>query len=274
MSVIVLHNYGFFSNCSVMLHQIVECKNKNKSSILTVDSSKTFSWYKEKDDEDITLNYFEDYKNKKYIIFDQEKSIDFEHEYQYIDYSKLDYTNINPFILKYFSPSDNIKKIVNHLEKKYNLYYDNICVLFYRGNDKARETNLCGYDEYIKYAEEIILKNPLIKFLIQSDETGFIERMIKIFPNSFYFKDEIRHINKCNNTVDIVFKKDNAMFSKYYLAITIIMSKCKYIICGSGNCSLWIMLYRNNCYNVYQHLNDKFIIHPSRPVVNILYNDR
>ena len=52
----------------------------------------------------------------------------------------------------------------------------------------------------------------------------------------------------------------NHTFSRYFLAIIIIMSKCKYIICGSGNCSLWIILYRGNVKNVWQHLKDKWII--------------
>ena len=36
------------------------------------------------------------------------------------------------------------------------------------------------------------------------------------------------------------------------LAITIIMSKCKYIVCTTGNCSIWIMLYRGNVDNIFQ----------------------
>jgi hypothetical protein len=66
-------------------------------------------------------------------------------------------------------------------------------------------------------------------------------------------------MKKQNSTVDIKFKNTNHVFSKYYLAITIIMSKCNYIICGSGNCSLWIMLYRGNANNVCQFLNDKWV---------------
>ena len=77
--------------------------------------------------------------------------------------------------------------------------------------------------------------------------------------NSFYFKDEIRHMKKQVNTVDVVFQDKNYIFSKYYLAITIIMSKCKYIICGSGNCSIWIMLYRGNSNNICQNINGKWI---------------
>lgn len=80
--------------------------------------------------------------------------------------------------------------------------------------------------------------------------------MIDKFPtNSFYFKDEIRHMKKNSlNTVDIVMSDKNYEFSKYFLAITIIMSKCKYIICGTGNISMWIMFYRENNNNVYQNL--------------------
>ena len=85
--------------------------------------------------------------------------------------------------------------------------------------------------------------------------------MTEKFPNnSFYFKDEIRHMKKCDDTVDIKMKDTNKEFSKYYLAITIIMSKCKYIICGSGNCSIWIMFYRENSKNIIQNLNNVFYI--------------
>jgi len=146
------------------------------------------------------------------------------------------------------------------MEYKYNLLYNNICVLFYRGNDKIRETKLSNYDDYLIYANLIMKSNPNILFLIQSDETEFITFMTEKFrKNSFYFKDEIRHMNKCNNTVDTLMQDKNYEFSKYYLAITIIMSKCKYIICGSGNCSIWIMLYRGNNNNVYQFQNGEWV---------------
>ena len=89
--------------------------------------------------------------------------------------------------------------------------------------------------------------------------------MLNKYPNnSFFLKDEIRHMKKCNKTVDKTMKNKIFLFSKYYLAITIIMSKCKYIICGSGNCSIWIMLYRNNSNNVYQNLDRKWLI----PLIN------
>lgn len=78
--------------------------------------------------------------------------------------------------------------------------------------------------------------------------------MMKTFPDAFYF-EEARHMNKRDDTVDMVYRNTNYKSSKDYLAITIIMSKCKYIICGSGNCSIWIMFYRGHAEGVHQYLN-------------------
>jgi hypothetical protein len=247
----------------VKLECISQYINNNLKIPDSVDSSQLFNWYKEenKEDDDITFDYFEHYDNISGIINITNPIVDNITNYQYSVYQLLDFNNINPIIKKYFTPSNNILNIIQNMEKKYNLDYNNICVLFYRGNDKNRETFICNYNEYLVYANKIYKINPKIQFLIQSDETEFINFISERFPNnSFYFNDEIRHVPKCNSTVDIIMKDKNPIFSKYYLAITIIMSKCKYIICGSGNCSFWIILYRGNNKNVIQNLNNTWLL--------------
>ena len=62
-------------------------------------------------------------------------------------------------------------------------------------------------------------------------------------------------MKKCDNVLDKVMPSTNSDYSKKFLAIIMIMSKCKYIICGSGNCDMWIMFYRGNNKNVIQNLN-------------------
>ena len=250
------HNSGFFSCCSVKLREIVDFINSNKRIPDIVDSSEQFKWYKNNinKNKDITFDYFENYNNVTdvNILY----PISYHNSNQFKNYSDLDYKCIKPLIKKYFSPSFEINNIIVNIEKKYNLLYENICVLFYRGNDKNRETKKCGYNEYLNYANTLLKENSNLIFFIQSDETQFIEFIRKELPNkSFYFKDEIRHMKKCDSSVDIKLSYQNYEFSKKYLAITIIMSKCKYIICGSGNCDIWIMLYRGNNKNVIQNLN-------------------
>lgn len=251
---------GFYSCCSVRLHNIIEYFNKHKCLPTIVDSSEHYTLYKKENEQnkDILFEYFEDYNNEIEINYQQ--NVDYVETYQYSKYKNLDYNNIIPFVKKYFTPSQQIKKIISDIEKKYNINdYLNICVLFYRGNDKATETNTSKYDDIVVKAKRILSKHPTIQFLIQSDETEFIELMTTEFPmNSFYFKNEIRHINKQMTSVDLINENDtNREFSKYYLAIMIIMSKCKYIICGStGNCSIWITFFRENANNVVHYLRN------------------
>lgn len=228
-----------------------------------VDSSEQFSNYKKSSSHDVTFEYFENYENISNLIKYVE-SIDYSYidDYkQFSNYKEINYEKIILFVKKYFTPQKQIFNIVNYIEKNFYIdNYENICVLFYRGNDKSRETKLCTYDKFISKADNLLKDNPHIVFLIQSDETEFIYEMKRRYPNnSFWFKGCIRHMTKRNDTVDNLSVERINEFSKFYLAITIIMSKCKYIICTSGNCSLWIMFYRENVNNVLQNLNDNWL---------------
>jgi len=256
----ITHDSGFFSCCSVKLYEIIKYFNKKQKLPDLIDCSKQFSLYKPTNT-DITYEYF--LKNDKNIVYNS--FVDFHWIYQFNDFKTIKYNILNPCIIKYFMPTNEIITIIKKIEYKYSLDYSNICVLFYRGNDKKTEMKLCSYQDIIDKAHIVYQNNQNIKFLIQSDETEFINTMLDtpfINNNSICFHDEIRHINKMISSVDIINKnKDNInfIFSKKYLAITIIMSKCKYIVCGSGNCSLWIMLYRGNSHNVIQYLEGEWI---------------
>jgi len=254
------HNGGFFSCCSVLLERLVQYFNSNHRLPDSIDTTVGyFDWYKteEEKDVDIRTKYFEENND---TVIPYTNTVEYDSGYQFVDYSVLDFAPIMPFIQKYFSPSDEIRGIISRMETKYSLDYENTCVIFFRGNDKYTETALPHYSELYYSACNVFVNNPNVKFLIQSDETEFIEFMLARFPdNSFYFRDEIRHIPRSSTTVDIAMKSMNAEFSKYFLAITMIMSKCKYVVCNSGNCSAWIVLFRGNCENVQQHLKQQYL---------------
>ena len=50
-------------------------------------------------------------------------------------------------------------------------------------------------------------------------------------------------------------------FTYNFIAIVIIMSKCKKIILTSGNISKFIAFYRNNSKNIHQYLSPKEYIY-------------
>ena len=70
-------------------------------------------------------------------------------------------------------------RYVKDIETTYGLLdnYENICCLFYRGNDKVTETRLASYEEFVNYGKRVLENNNNTVFLIQSDEVEFIEKM-------------------------------------------------------------------------------------------------
>ena len=257
-NIIITHVAGFFSTCSVTLDSIIKYFNTNRKLPNNVDTSKAFNWYKTTNiNKNIKSTYFKDNVD---LNIQYTQPIEYNHDYQFTKYKNIKYNTLTPFINKYFTPSDEILNINSDLKNKYNTNNMEICTLFYRGNDKARETKLPSYDEMKNKAFEVQKMNPSVVFFIQSDEKNFIDEMLKTFKNAFHFKDDIRTISKSNTTVDLAFNKsDTFEFSKKYLAITLFMSETKHIICNSGNCSIWILLFRGNSNNVNQYLNGVWV---------------
>ncbi|MFC1771786.1 hypothetical protein ACFL3A_00375 [Pseudomonadota bacterium] len=259
---------GFFSCCTVRLREIVLYFNVYKQLPEEVDCSNLFTLFQRMQGVDITSEYFKErggvtinYSKRIYITSTKDED-------QYSNYKKLNFQDINLFIEKYFTPSDNVTKIIKSLEAKYHINYHNLCALYYRGNDKSLETNAPSYDDFIEKSKELKEKNPSICFLIQSDEKEFIEAMQKHFPNSIVFKDETKAIARSadnvvnvHGTLDDINTNSNFEYLLNFLAITIIISKCKHIICTSGNCSYWVILYRGNANNVQQYLSPKEYIY-------------
>lgn len=271
-TLIVFHNSGFFSCCSIRLFHIIRYYYTHDYTLpKSVDSSQQFSWYKNKSDNtDITYTYFEDYNNIEIDKNRFPKTFMKHHwDLQFTPYQNIQFNLITPFIEKYFTPSEEILRIVNEIENQYGIDYDRTCVLYYRGNDKSTETHICRHEDLIGKASQEIPSDVI--FLIQSDESDFIHKALSAYPNnSFVLEKYIRHIKKnVKISVDMTQRNLNNLYSKYYLAITIIMSRCKYIVCTSGNCSIWIMYYRQNANNIIQYLNHEWfntIIKPKRPL--------
>jgi len=257
----IKHDAGFFSCCSIRLDRIIQYFNRYKRLPLVVDTSQSYLLYKPDGmdpKEDITPVYFNTTSDTlKYI-----RHVIYEHHFQYLNFKTINFRALTPFIKKYFDPSEEIQTSIHAIEAKYGLHdYSNICVLFFRGNDKVTEIPVAPYSDYLVRAKRLLSENSSLQFLVQSDEQEFIDTMLAEFPDSIYFKDETRRIPRSIDTVDKAAnaKRDNFPFSKQYLAITYIMSKAKYLIFGSGNCSIWILLYRGNATGVQQFLKTEWV---------------
>ena len=254
MSVVCDHNAGFFSCCSVKLDRIIKFVNSNNKLPRFVDSSKQFNFYKgENKNIDVTYDYFEDYNNLEDEIF--KPNIKFSISDQYKNFSCIDYNKISPILRKYFTPSKKIIDNMNRIKNLYNIDYDNSIAVYYRGTDKKEETKMVCFKDYLKMIKNIKDIDPNKKIIIQTDTAQFLDYIennnlkdiIVIKENKISYSKGGIHKEKNNN------KNDNDMFDLF--STFLILSKCKYIVCGPSNCSLWMMLYRGHNKDVYQRNN-------------------
>jgi hypothetical protein len=247
---------GFFSTCTIILTHIINYFNKNKTLPKNIDTQKMFGLYKINkndnilkicfDEKDITIPYTERVSYSKLTF-----------ENQFSDYKQLNYNMICPFINKYYNPSNIIIKLKNYLLSNYNINTnnENLCGVFYRGNDKIKETQKPSYNEIISKAIELKSINKNIQFIIQTDEKEFLNSFLTEFPNSIYFK-EIPTIKSSITTVAKEFQNSTNKINilGFYLSSILIFSQLKQIIMTSGNGEMFICFYRGNAIGVHQYL--------------------
>jgi hypothetical protein len=263
---------GFFSNCNNMLLHLINYFNNTNELPREIITRNMYDIYKSHSEEDIYHLCFkrtnEIIKYEKHITFNNSGD-----ENQFSDYKKLNLNDILPFIKKYFSPTEIIISNITKILDKYriNTNVDNLCGIFYRGNDKAIETEQPSYQDFILKAKEIKNKNSEIKFVVQTDETEFLELFLNEFPDSIHFK-ELKTISKSLNTNISRLLRDNEKNQHVidFVSVIIIFSRLKYLITTSGNCEIFITFYRNNTENLFQYLKKNKYIHGS---LNREYND-
>jgi hypothetical protein len=250
----IYHSSGFFSCCTIRLRSIIYYYEKTKK-LPIVNSSKQWIDYKDFD-EDVT-NFF--FLNNE--VFDDSIEIsDFSESGgdQFNDYSKINYDYVNFFIEKYFTPSKDVLNIKNNIIKKYNIDIKKTISICYRGNDKMNETKIPSYDDMLLKVNEIRLKYPNHRILIQSDEVEFCEFMLDNVENSFVIEDTKKIKKKTTNLIGNVQKStpigNRIITAQIFLAVMYLMSETSHIILNSGNVGLWICLLRGNSENISQYL--------------------
>ena len=171
-------------------------------------------------------------------------------------YKNFKIEKINLFIKRYFTLSNFIYNLITETEKKYEINYNNTISVCYRGNDKSTETNIANYDDFFIKCDDINKKNKNCKFFLQTDELEFLKNFYKIFPNTFHL-EEIPVISKTQNMAvhNTIQQDDKPMFACNILKSIYMLSKSKHVITHTGNCSMWIYLFRNNPKNFHQYIN-------------------
>lgn len=265
---VVIHNAGFFSNSSIALQDIMIYYKQHGRLPDIVDRTIQYTFYKSDPVSDLIPFYFDEKEGfgKDELPLNVEINITKQPNIdpQYSDYKQLDFYCLKPFIDKFFTPSEGVEYWVKYLSEGNDIDFENTIAVFYRGNDKNRETQCAPYEKFISQAEYIRQlhihetgKEP--RFLVMPDENEFMLAFKEFHPNAFTFHELPAMKKKDSANFLELPTADRAEYGKKFFAAVLIMSKCKYLITHSGNGGLWSVIYRGNAENVYQWLNDKFI---------------
>jgi len=264
MNLVIVHPYGdyngFFSNCSVKLESIINYFNTNNYLPKFIDSSKLFYMYKINKLDDITYDMFENESNINNVIR-TDKILSYDGgiiHMQYKSYKNIDFDNIYPFIKKYFTPSNKIIQLKDMLIQKYNINPEEYIGVYYRATDKIKEIKLCDIKQFKLKIKEILNINKNLKILLLTDSKEIFDYFKNKFPTLTFINE-----NKLSNINIGIHNENNSEINyndiKYLFATFLIMSSCKYYICGSNNGALWTMFYRNNNNNIYQNSNNVWL---------------
>jgi hypothetical protein len=234
---VVIHNSGFFSNCTIALMDIIGFVNKHGKLPDEVDRTVQFMLVKSSAAQNLIPHYFNesdesiDVSNMPKMQYDC-MSI------QFAPYSKLPFSDWLPIVNKYFTPSNHVGSILHTLTNEYKIDYANTVGVFFRGNDKNREMKVAPYSAFIDKAREVLARRPNVVFLVQPDETEY--------------------------------KKDSAIFYELpqskraehgavFFAALLAQSRCSEVITHSGNLGLWTALYRGNSNGIHQIFNGQWL---------------
>jgi hypothetical protein len=258
----IIHNAGFFSCSTVALQDIHNYAKQYGKLPDEVDRSQQYEWYKDEYSKDLIPYFFG--KGPKNLHFTNALRLSLDtRELQFSDYKLLDFNEIIFYRNKYFTVSDTVASMLIDFVRRYNINLDNTCSVFYRGNDKAKETTIAPYAEFVNKAREIRAeRGPNIQFLVQPDEAEFLEVFLKEFPDAIFFKEtpNIRR-NKESNVFSEMPKSERAIFAARFLAAVIIIGNCSTMITHSGNGGLWAAIYGglDHRNSIHQYLNGEWI---------------
>ena len=264
MSLVVSHDFGFFSCCSVKLRSIVDYINQNRKLPENVDSSGLFSIYKPNGIDDITYDFFQIPTNSDYVY---KHNLEYGDWHQLHKYYTLDFENLQPILKLYFEPSQRIQTVSRDFLLRYGISYERCIGLYYRGTDKCSETKIDSFESFYTKLNELLenihLEN--VQILLQTDTTQLEEYITSKMKHDTKHSCKLVIIKELLSSSTIAGIHNERTRQQNYnditnlLSIVTILSKCKYILCTSGNVSCWIMLYRGNTKNVYQNLNCNWV---------------
>lgn len=247
-TLVITHDSGFFSNCTVALFAITRFFGHFRKLPCEVDFSRTFRRFTDEEQIDSYLAYF---KHNREIDIAYTSKFEISWHSQF-DYRQEPFAWLAPFVRKYFGFSDEVARIEEQLTEKYKMDPSRTLAICYRGTDKSLDVVLGPYSEYIEIAKTFLRLEPDLQVLVQTDEKQFLDYCRQELDNIISFEE--MPVTSTNIAMHDIIPPDRKIeWTRTFVAVTSLLSKCKYIVNHTGNVARWICLYRGGTHGMAQY---------------------
>lgn len=244
MNIVIDHDHGFFSNCTVLLSSLIHAEG---TKITSIDTTKSFSLYKENESDDVYAKFFKPFSGCVY------ESFPFNIWWPHDRYLRLPLEKIMPWVNDYFQLRDEIKTEVAALLESHDLDLSGTAGVFLRGSDKVSEVPGSNLEEIAAAINKINLEH-FSTLLIQTNDLNLLSQLNELItiPIRTLSIEESESVYVYGSHLKGTMQNNG--INKRFLAIVFLLSQCKEIYLNSSNVSFWIVLFRGNINGVTQFL--------------------
>jgi hypothetical protein len=248
-TLVVRHNAGFFSDCSIALLAITDFHSRFRRLPARVSFAETFRGFTDDSGRDPYLDYFEPRPD---IEIPAGAAVRME-EYPHFDFRREPFAELTPFVDRYFSPSAAVLAVADALADKYAIDCSRTLAICYRGTDKGRETGLGPYSEYVDKARSYLQRDPGLRIIVQTDQRQFLDYCAAHLDAVFHIEE--LPLTRSDTVIhDLIAPQRRIEWAQTLLAVTTLLSCCRYVVNHSGNMGRWVCLYRRSARDTVQYL--------------------
>ena len=245
----LLHDSGFFSNCSTLLLSLA----RSKSHPVEIHTDRSFSHYTSPRSRFRWDDCFKPVEAELTGKEDKWASSRVASRLPHHSlYRLIDFKTATSILESYFRLSNTVRSRAAEIQRHLPAPSDKLVALCIRGTDKSSEVRQSRLERYVRLARRLIRNNPGVKVWIQTDQTQLKEELLsKIGPNSFALD-----VLPTTNGPAVIHKSGEPQNMRQLaidlVAITWLMSQAMHVITYSGNVGYWIVLFRGNHRRVHQ----------------------
>jgi len=165
-----------------------------------------------------------------------------------------DFEYYNPVVKRFFGPSDVVSERKNQLLNKYRINPSETISVLYRGTDKYTEVRLGSPQAYLQAVQQVLQQTNAKRVLVQTDQTQVLNFFKQELGNMVIHFEETPTTSgkEAMNTVMENEGNDTMDWMQWFDAALRVVSECAFVVNHTGNCGLWMNLYRGNTTNVFQ----------------------